>query len=422
MKGTKERNSSKGITLIALVITIIVMLLLVAVTVTMSINGGLFEYASKAGKETNKAVNAEQTLANGRIKVEGKWYSSIDEYIAGNELIWEENKDNSFTNVKTGTTVKIGDYVNYECPEVIINTGEYDENGDLIKGYYEGKWRVLGVEDSKILLISTQSFDEINIGEFGGYHSGVATLDNACAPLADGTIAIKARSVTVEDINKITGYSPTAVGGIKGEIYGKGTYGEYGNKVKGWQEFCIHGNLWTDFWCEGENGCGPDNFCGQGVWNDKGEELIPEISYEFKEDKTGFTKEIEWISNYYSYYPNSLSTISTINNENPVGLKITSEAYKMLFEDEEGNQDSYYLASTYCDTGELFDRVNYGFRCISSGYVHGHIVANTISFENGGVGDDPFDSVRAVLVLSENVVLTPVSGVDNEYNLTLPQN
>ena len=48
----KGKNTAKGITLIALVITIIVMLILVAVTISMALNGGLFGYA----KEDRKSV------------------------------------------------------------------------------------------------------------------------------------------------------------------------------------------------------------------------------------------------------------------------------------------------------------------------------------------------------------------------------
>lgn len=45
----------RGITLIALVITVIVMLILVGVTVTSAINGGLFSKAKNASTETENA-------------------------------------------------------------------------------------------------------------------------------------------------------------------------------------------------------------------------------------------------------------------------------------------------------------------------------------------------------------------------------
>ena len=77
-------KSNKGITLIALVITIIVMLILVAVTISMAVNGGLFDYAGKAVGETQNALNVEQELSNGRINVGGVWYDSIDDYLNNN--------------------------------------------------------------------------------------------------------------------------------------------------------------------------------------------------------------------------------------------------------------------------------------------------------------------------------------------------
>ena len=57
----KENN---GITLIALIITIIVMLILVAVTITVAVNGGLFEYAGRAGRETQNAIEKLYLFSN----------------------------------------------------------------------------------------------------------------------------------------------------------------------------------------------------------------------------------------------------------------------------------------------------------------------------------------------------------------------
>ena len=66
VRPTSKARQNKGITLIALVITIIVMLILVAVTISMAINGGLFDYAGKATSETENAIEKEQELANGK--------------------------------------------------------------------------------------------------------------------------------------------------------------------------------------------------------------------------------------------------------------------------------------------------------------------------------------------------------------------
>lgn len=80
---TEKFKTNKGITLIALVITIIVMLILVSVTISMAINGGIFDYAKKAVDDTKNAIAYEQELADGRINIGGVWYDSIQDYVAG---------------------------------------------------------------------------------------------------------------------------------------------------------------------------------------------------------------------------------------------------------------------------------------------------------------------------------------------------
>ena len=56
-------KNNKGITLIALIITIIVMLILVAVTVTFALQGGLFDNAKEAAKETEKHAIYETVVS-----------------------------------------------------------------------------------------------------------------------------------------------------------------------------------------------------------------------------------------------------------------------------------------------------------------------------------------------------------------------
>ena len=71
-------KKGKGITLIALVITIVIMLILASVTIG-AINGGLFEYAGKAKKDTEEVgrvtgikesyIIAKGTSKTGKITV-----------------------------------------------------------------------------------------------------------------------------------------------------------------------------------------------------------------------------------------------------------------------------------------------------------------------------------------------------------------
>ena len=79
-------KTNKGITLIALVITIIVMLILVVVTIRIATNGGLFDYAGRAARETKDAIADETDIANGKITIGGVTYNSIDEYVNRNNV------------------------------------------------------------------------------------------------------------------------------------------------------------------------------------------------------------------------------------------------------------------------------------------------------------------------------------------------
>ena len=71
-------KGQKGITLVALVITIIVMLILVGVSVTVAINGGLFDKAKSGAENTQKAANEERNLSNGKVMVNDEEHNVTD--------------------------------------------------------------------------------------------------------------------------------------------------------------------------------------------------------------------------------------------------------------------------------------------------------------------------------------------------------
>ncbi len=74
-------KEQKGITLVALVITIIVMLILVGVSVTVALQGGLFETAKTAASGTNSEREAETNLSSGQVNVDGTVYNNLNEYV-----------------------------------------------------------------------------------------------------------------------------------------------------------------------------------------------------------------------------------------------------------------------------------------------------------------------------------------------------
>ena len=101
----------KGITLIALIITIIVMLILVGVTINVSLNGGLFTKTSDASKQMQVEADRETLLSAvvAAIGNDGKVVLEDIELPTG----WEESngtytspKGNSFTVDENGKITK----------------------------------------------------------------------------------------------------------------------------------------------------------------------------------------------------------------------------------------------------------------------------------------------------------------------------
>ena len=94
MKKSKIKNyfiMSKGITLIALIITIIVMLILAAVSINIAVNGGLFNYAGKASLDYRMAQEQEtifQSLS--------EW--QMEKIISGDTTVFSEYIENRLKN------------------------------------------------------------------------------------------------------------------------------------------------------------------------------------------------------------------------------------------------------------------------------------------------------------------------------------
>ena len=78
-------KNQKGITLIALIITIIVMLILVGVSVSVALNSGLFKAAQGAAINTEAERVNETALSNGTININGVGEKDINVYVASLE-------------------------------------------------------------------------------------------------------------------------------------------------------------------------------------------------------------------------------------------------------------------------------------------------------------------------------------------------
>ena len=141
-------KQNKGITLIALIITIIVMMILVAVSVTVALNGGLFSTAKKAASETQIKADEEMLLSAvvGAIGTDAKVdFNKIqlpDGFKVVGDKTYESPNGNTFTVTESGEIKNI--LIQYK--ETIEGLGEgvtlvpYKElTGDLKTSADEGK-------------------------------------------------------------------------------------------------------------------------------------------------------------------------------------------------------------------------------------------------------------------------------------------
>ena len=228
-------KKNKGITLIALIITIIVMLILVAVSVNVLIKSNLIETAEKT---VNKYKNASEEEANGgTIEINGKKYNSIEEYIKEKEGIeeihnWQYVNETTREEIRctceqcktfedgdsTGRTLKIGQQIGeteYKTASTSITAEKSGRSSDqtLNLDNEETKWVVFGYEDkdkdglNEVLLLTTEHPTKTTIILEGAaaYNNAIEEINRMCKELY-GT---NARGITIEDVNKVLGYTPT---------------------------------------------------------------------------------------------------------------------------------------------------------------------------------------------------------------------
>ncbi len=249
-------KNTKGITLIALIITIIILLILTGVTMNIAVNGGLFNNAQRAVDDTNAKVSSTQDRVDELSGVLDDVASQRDEHN------WYRAGDN-LTCSHCGLSFVIGDYLGYtpdatsqtvtitaeeagtsngleagnltdkkitatatEIKETISNPQVVQTNRETMPtpqtfiqetGHY---WKVLGIEDSdgngtnETLLIKMASPTEIPLYLVGaeGANNGVDILNKICKELYSSSRYGEARSIKIEDVNNCFQYKPT--GGV----------------------------------------------------------------------------------------------------------------------------------------------------------------------------------------------------------------
>ena len=232
MKQKLKRN--KGITLIALILTIIVLLILAVVAINAIKGDGIISHAKNAKTDYTKAQKNEQDMLE---YYEATLSETIGTWKQEGAAVTKINTDG------TKTQLKIGDYVAYNegsfthTPVVANGAGTSQTGGSSSAGYTlktselrteDLKWRVLGVNDKgELELISESSTTQkLYLANDEGYVNAEDNLNNFCYDLyGQGQYATGARSLKVEDIDKLSKYDKTTYSGygVKWQYKGDST-------------------------------------------------------------------------------------------------------------------------------------------------------------------------------------------------------
>ncbi len=381
-----KRN--KGITLIALVITIIVLLILAGVAIAMlSGENGILKKAAEAKIKTEEEQkNEKESLKN---------YEYLMKKSSG-ERCWQYKKDSKGrkTIITDGIMeLPIGTYINYDPTKdengnaiekiEVSHVGSITETNQILEegnGYSDqtitnqaatGGWQILGVDEStgEVLIKCVKAiFPNEHKKIFRlegrlGYLCREKELNKVCSVFGHGRGATGARSINVNDINKITGYNPNNIGEYDpeqkkmGKRYTTDTengYGEYGAKVKySWTEIAdkikwkVEESSATNK--NGEFTCGEKGF----TWYD----IENKIWRNSKQDTTRPTDIVTLTNTCYLYYAYTLSEDSSTEGECK-GIVENSEEYKTIF------SSRYLLNSAYINMHS--EVVEYGVYAINS--------------------------------------------------------
>lgn len=370
----KILKNTKGITLVALVITIVILLILAGISISALTNTGIFQKAKEAKQKSDDATVDQNTKLD-------EYEKELDQYLP-QKLIDKVNDG----------TIKVGDYISYTpdgasteniLQELATYSGSENENTtstltqeiDKETGL---KWRVLDVKDGKVRLISDgPTTSKITLSGAKGYNNAVYLLDKTCKTLYNNSkLASNVQNLKIEDIQDHLAYDYTQYTNSNVDT------GKYG----GTKEYTTHKNY-------------PNIFTKEKTgWVDgiQGTELsLSEQTTPINETKTTASEKIKITQ---TYWDKTMAT-NDFDGEN-------KEMYYKLFINNGNNYPTYWMSSrcVYADSDDAIFDVRY----VSSGGVF----ANILYYSSGREDSGGF-AFRPVITLNSNVQVTSGNGTES---------
>ena len=372
----KTFKNSKGITLVALVITIIILLILAGISISALTNTGIFQKAKDAKQKSDDAALDQNTKLD-------EYEKELDQYLP-QKLIDKVNDG----------TIKVGDYISYTpdgasteniLQELATYSGSKNENTtstltqeiDKETGL---KWRVLDVKDGKIRLISDRpTTSKITLSGAKGYNNAVYLLDKTCKTLYNNSkLASNVQNLKIEDIQDHLAYDYTQYTNSNVDT------GKYG----GTKEYVLpsdrnYPNIFTKEktgWVDGIQGT---------------ELSLSEQTTPINETKTTANKKIKITQTHWD---------KTMSKNDFDGE--SKEMYYKLFINNGSNYQTYWMSSrcVYAGSDGAYFRVHH----VNSDTVNARGLYN--SYGNEASYDYSF---RPVITLNSNVQVTSGNGTES---------
>ena len=234
----KRLKDERGITLIALVVTVIVLIILAGISISIILGeNGLVAKAKRAAVQTEEATANEEMgmyMASLRIDKDAGSGQRLADYLSSNvgndgledflnngdghaQVAYKGNKflvnldDYTFTYLGKSD----GQGVNRHIKQILNNNNEDVPGIAMVEaGEIETEdlgWRVLSVNsDGTVNLIANRNTGfEVSISGINGYTNGVKALNDICSKLygnleINGEKVISARSVNLDDFYNVT--------------------------------------------------------------------------------------------------------------------------------------------------------------------------------------------------------------------------
>ena len=213
-------KKNKGITLIALILTIVIMLILLAVGASYIINDNLIGRADNTVKAANNKINQQQTIVDDLMGELNKSTAAHDWKVNGDKFTCTCDLCKAHANgdSSNGLTVEIGQEIKYKAvrdTEGAITTtitaamSGHTEN-QIISLTAEPTYVVMGVADinengtnETLLLTIAKPEVKVILAGAAAYNNGPTEINRMCREL----YGKDARGMTIEDVNNCLGYT-----------------------------------------------------------------------------------------------------------------------------------------------------------------------------------------------------------------------